>query len=162
MAYNKALIVSEQTLIASEQTLIASDQALIASDQALISLFHSMPFEIREKIQRFTYKTQSRELLAEILDFVSAKAYVQEFTHIVDISNSSLNFNETIESIHDHLWSGLDFIRRKPYKTRLIQTWKYKDEFKGAESAHVNGKKHYKLLELEMSFAVYFWMCVYH
>jgi len=132
------------------------------SDQNLIRLFHSMPFEIREKIQRFTYKTQHPGLLKEIVDFGLEKQYLQYFTMLVDTTNHANGIIETTDIIHERLWTGLNLIRHLYYKNLLLKTWKYKTQFKSADLDHENGEKNFRLLDWETSYAVNFWMCIYH
>ena len=129
---------------------------------SLQQLFHSMPYELREKILCFTYKTQSKELLAEIREFYQSKKHLEDLTIIIDFSNDTAGFIETTDNIHDSLWSGLYFIKNVFYKKALIQNWKYKDIFISTEEEHKNGEKTFNLLSWEHSFSVYFWMCIYH
>uniref|UniRef100_A0A6C0II26 Uncharacterized protein n=1 Tax=viral metagenome TaxID=1070528 RepID=A0A6C0II26_9ZZZZ len=132
------------------------------SDATLIQLLQSVPFEIREKIQRFTYNTQNKPLLKEIADFASAKRYFNELTTLVDTTNSGNGFYETTENIHAQLWPGLDYIRHNPFKKQLLKTWKYKTEFICAERGHADGEIIFRRLDWDTSFAVNFWMCIYH
>jgi hypothetical protein len=129
------------------------------SDLVLMRLFHAVPYEIREKIQRFTYKSQSKPLLTEIQDFHKAKLYLQELTRLIDLP---YGLQETTEGIHERLWTGLNYVREKTYKEALIKNWKYKSELHCAEQQHVNGEKAFRLLDWNASFAVYFWMCIHH
>ena len=128
----------------------------------LQQLFHSMPYEIREKILSFTYKTQSKELLAEIREFCQSKQHLEDLTIIIDSCNDTDGFIETTDNIHDSLWAGLYFIKNVFYKKALIKNWKYKEIFISTEEVHKNGKKNFNLLSWECSFSVFFWMCIYH
>jgi len=142
------------------------------TDATLIQLFHSLPFEIREKIQRFTYKVQSKSLLEEIRERGEVIEYLQKFTILMDTANSAHGFSETTEGIHERLWTGLDLIRNKcnkyrcnkcnKYKCKFINKWKYYSELQSAEETHKNGEKYYERIPWEQSFSVYFWMCFYH
>jgi len=133
---------------------------------SLEELFHSMPYEIKEKILWFTYKTQPKNLMAEIREFTQAKEYLQEFTIIIDNCNHNDSDNdefiETTDNIYDNLWGGLYFIKNTFYKNMLIKDWKYKEIFTHTETAHKNEHKMFRLLNWEQSFSVYFWMCIYH
>lgn len=128
----------------------------------LEQLFHALPFEIKELIQRFTYKTQNEELLKEIREVGGAKYYLQEFTVLVDTANSTEGFHETTDGIYARLDPGLKFLRENSNKELLIKNWKYKVEFQAAEKEHLYGMKTFNLLNWETSFAVSFWMSVYH
>jgi hypothetical protein len=121
-----------------------------------------MPYEIKEKILRLTYKTQSNDLLAEIVEFNQAKEYLQELTLIIDNCNNADGFIETSDNIHDRLWCGLYFIRNACYKDILIKRWKYKYTLESTELAHENEMKVFELLDWKKSFTLYFWMCIYH
>jgi hypothetical protein len=124
--------------------------------------FHALPFELQELIQRFTYKTQNEELLKEIREVGGAKYYLQEFTVLVDTANSTEGFHETTDGIYERLAPGLSFLREKGNKELLIKKWKYKQNFQVTERKHLNGEKTFQLLNWENSFAVCFWMCIYH
>jgi hypothetical protein len=128
----------------------------------LQQLFYSMPYEIREKILSFTYKPQSKELLAEIREYHRAKENLDELTIIIETCNSTDGITETSDNIHERLWGGLYFITNVFYKKALIKNWKYKDTFIYTEEVHKNGEKNFKLMSWEHSFSVYFWMCIYH
>lgn len=128
----------------------------------LEQLFHALPFEIKELIQRFTYKTQNEELLKEIREVGGAKYYLQEFTVLVDTANSTEGFKETTDGIYARLDPCLKFLREKSNKEQLIKNWKYKVEFQAAEREHLYGMKIFNLLNWETSFAVSFWMSLYH
>lgn len=125
-------------------------------------LFHSLPFEIKERIQRFTYKRQNEPLLKDIREVGGAKYYLQELTSLVDTTNSTDGFIETTDNIYERLGPGLNFLRENRHKERLIKNWKYKSDFQAAEKEHLNGEKCFRLLNWENSFALYFWMCIYH
>ena len=129
---------------------------------SLQQLFHSMPYEIKEKILSFTYKPQPKNLMAEMREFYQAKEYLQELTIIIDHCNGTDGFMETTDNIHESLWSGLFFIKNVFYKEALIKDWKYKDILANTERAHEDGLKVFQLLDWEKSFSVYFWMCIYH
>jgi hypothetical protein len=124
--------------------------------------FHSLPVELQELIQRFTYKTQNGELLKEIREVGGAKYYLQEFTVLVDTANSTDGFIETTDGIYARLDPFLNFLREKGNKELLIKNWKYKEDFQFTERKHLNGDKAFQLLNWENSFAVCFWMCIYH
>ena len=128
----------------------------------LEQLFHALPVELQERIQRFTYKTQSEHLLKEIREMGGAKYYVQEFSLLVDTTNSTDGFHETTDGIYERLTPGLNFLRENRHKEWLIKNWKYKSHFQVTECNHLNGEKTFQLLNLEKSFAVCFWMCIYH
>lgn len=130
--------------------------------QTLIVSFHSLPFEIKEKIQRFTYKTQNQALLQAITDITAAKKLLCKLTRRIDLSFSNDELMQTTENIHQQLWSGLNCIINNPNKNLLIHNWKYKTEFNHTISQHANGNKQFKLLNWEASFTLYFWMCIYH
>jgi hypothetical protein len=132
------------------------------SETNLIQLFHSLPIEIREKIQRFTYKIQNSQLLQEIAEFALAKQYLNEFTILVDTANSMNGFNETTDNIRDRLWNGLNLIRNVSYKNLLVKEWKYEKVLQCTERDHKNGEKNFRLLDWETSYVVNFWMCIYH
>jgi hypothetical protein len=128
----------------------------------LEQLFHSMPEEVREKIIRFTYKPQAEELLTEIRDFYQAKEYLQELTIIIDRCNHIDGFIETSHNIHESLCCGLNIIRNSFFRKLLLQNWKYNTCFNCAIITHEYGKKVHNNLTWEQSFALYFWMCIYH
>jgi len=128
----------------------------------LEQLFHGLPFEIKERIQRFTYKTQKEDLLKDIREMGGAKYYLQELTLLVDTTNSTDGFHETTDNIYERLAPGLNFLRENCHKEWLIKNWKYKSDFQVTEKEHLNGGKAFQLLNWENSFAVYFWMCIYH
>lgn len=125
----------------------------------LMQLFHTLPYEIKEIIQRFTYKCQSKSLLNDIKAFHAAKQYLQEFTTLIDNSYSD---HATTDSVKERLWTGLNYIRTKPYKKKLIQNWTYKSEFNSAEQEHTHEEKAFQLMDWTTSFTVYFWMCIHH
>jgi len=124
--------------------------------------FHALPVELQKLIQRFTYKTQNEALLKEIREVGGAKYYLQEFTVLVDTANSTDGFIETTDGIYARLDPCLNFLREKDIKERLIKNWKYKEEFQVTERKHLNGEKTFQLLNWRNSFAVCFWMCIYH
>ena len=125
-------------------------------------LFHTLPDELKEIILRFTYKTQNKQLLAEIQTVAEAKYYLQEFTRMIDTANSSFGFAENSETIFDRLWPGLNFLRENPNTNQLIKKWKYKSSFYSANRDHVNCQQSFRHLIWESSFALHFWMCIYH
>jgi hypothetical protein len=129
---------------------------------SLQELFHSLPYELKEKILSFTYKQQPKNLMAEIREFNQAKEYLQELTLIIDQCNSSYGMIETSDNIYDTLWCGLYFIINACHKDILIKTWKYKNDIKSTELAHANGNKTFRLLDWKKSFALSFWMGIYH
>jgi hypothetical protein len=128
----------------------------------LMQSFHALPFELKELIQRFTYKTQNKHLLKEIREIGGAKYYLQELTALIDTARSIDGFPETTDDIYARLGPGLIFLRENTNKNLLIKNWKYKMDFQVAEKQHLNGEKGFRLLNWEKSFAVYFWMCIYH
>jgi predicted DNA-binding protein YlxM (UPF0122 family) len=132
------------------------------SNTELMQLFHDLPFELKEIIQRFTYKTQNTHLLVEIRELGGAKYYLQELTALVDSANFTDEFQETTDGIYDMLGPGLNMLREYYNKDNLIKNWKYKSDFQVTEREHLNGEKVFQLLNWESSFAVYFWMCIYH
>ena len=125
----------------------------------LIQLFHTLPYEIKEIIQRFTYKCQNKSLLNDIKAFHAAKQYLQEFTTLIDNSYSD---HATTDSVKERLLPGLNYIRAKTYKKTLIKHWKYKSEFNSAEQEHTNEEKAFRLMDWSTSYTVYFWMCIHH
>lgn len=132
------------------------------SNTRLEELFHALPFELKELIQRFTYKTQNKHLLNEIRDIGTVKHYLQELTALVDTANYTDGFQETTDGIYERLWPGLNMLREYYNKDNLIKNWKYKSEFLSTERAHENGEKQFNRLTWKASFAVNFWMCIYH
>jgi hypothetical protein len=132
------------------------------SDENLIQLLHLAPFEIIEKIRRFTYKTQNKLLLIEIKNFAKIKQYLHDFTILIDTAHSINGFIETTENIHERLWSGLNYIRNSPLKEYILKNWKYKLAFKCSECDHTNENINFIRLNWETSFAVSFWMYIYH
>ena len=128
----------------------------------LKQLFHALPVELQEIIQRFTYKTQHKHLLNEIREWGGAKYYLQELTVLIDTANSTNGFAETTDSIRERIGPGLKTLSEYSNKEHLIKNWTYKSDFQFTEREHLNGEKVFRLLNWETSFAVYFWMCVYH
>jgi len=120
-----------------------------------------MPNEIKEKILSFTYKTQPKELLAELMEYGEMKSFLADFAVLVDRSNHSEGFNETTDNIYGLLWPGLNIIRTSRFNKKLLK-WRYAKEFRLAQEEHSNGAKCFRLLNWKISFAVYFWMCIYH
>lgn len=124
-----------------------------------------MPYEIKEKIMGYhiLLKTQPQLLLTEIKEFGKMKEfsqYIANFEVFVDRCNFSNEFIETTDNIYEYLWPGLDTIKNSQYKQ--LNNWKYAGELKLTEIAHSNGEKCFDLLNWEKSFALYFWMCIYH
>ena len=128
----------------------------------LMQSFHALPFELKELIQRFTYKTQNKNLLNEIREIGGAKYYLQELTVLIDTTNYTNGVIETTDNIYERLGPGLIFLRENTNKDLLIKNWKYKMDYQIAEREHLHGEKGFRLLNWETSFAVYFWMCIYH
>jgi hypothetical protein len=128
----------------------------------LKQFFHALPFEMKELIQRFTYKTQNKNLLNEIREVAGAKYYLQELTGLIDTAHFTDGFYETTHGIYERLGPGLNFLRDNRHKEELIKNWKYKLEFQSAQQSHLNDMQIFLLLNWETSFAVYFWMCIYH
>jgi hypothetical protein len=151
------LALGPATLALAPATLAPA--TLAPATLALMQLFHTLPYEIKEIIQRFTYKCQSKSLLSEIKAFHAAKQYLQEFTILIDNYYSD---HATTDSVKERLWTGLNYIREKPYKTKLIQNWKYKSEFNSADKEHADGEKNFRLMDWTTSFTIYFWMCIHH
>ena len=127
---------------------------------SLRQLFHSMPYDIKEKILSFTYKTQPKGLLAEIKEYVEMKLFLNDFAVLVGRCHHHGGVKETTDDIYEFLRPGLAIIQLLPKK--LVKQWRYSSELYHAEESHSNGLKYYTTLNWEASFAVYFWMCVYH
>lgn len=130
-----------------------------------MQLIQSMPYEIKEKIMGYhiLLKTQPQLLLTEIKEFGKMKEfsqYISNFEIFVDRCNFSDDFIETTDNIYEYLWPGLDTIKNSQYKH--LNHWKYAGELKRTEIAHANEEKCFDLLNWEKSFALYFWMCIYH
>ena len=125
-------------------------------------LWRTLPMELQEIIQRFTYKTQNAQLLMEIKKFQVAKQNLCGLTELIDTANTSDGFQETSESIHQRLFPGLDALRTDPNRKALLKTWKYKHSFQGADDYHRHEEKQFTLMPWEQSYAVSFWMGIYH
>ena len=124
--------------------------------------FHALPVELQELIQRFTYKTQNTPLLNDIREWGGAKYYLQELTALIGTAHSTDGFAETTDGIHERIGPGLLTLSEYSNKEQLIKNWKYKTALLSTEGQHLNGEKIFQLLNWETSFAVYFWMCIYH
>ena len=130
------------------------------TDFALIQLFHSMPVEIKEKIQRFTYKKQNKSLLEDIRGLYDAVEYIRVFTEIIDTANATYGMRETTEVIYACLWPGLVQIRNNYIKYKFMPKWKYFTDFTCTAEAHKNGVRTFQVIPWEQSFALYFWLCI--
>ncbi len=121
--------------------MVLNEKMTQPTDFALIQLFHSMPIEIKEKIQRFTYNV---------------------FTEIIDTANATCGMRETTEVIYACLWPGLAQIRNNYIKYKFITKWKYFTDFTCTAEAHKNGVRTFQVIPWEQSFALFFWLCIYH
>lgn len=90
---------------------------------------------------------------------------LDKFTLLIENYNYDNNETITPQSLHKELWGGLSALKNTANKEALLDGWKYSSAFSAAESTHQTKVSHFKKLKTELweqSFALYFWMCIYH
>jgi len=125
---------------------------------AFWQLFYALPSELQDQIRRLSYKTQKIELLQEIVSIGAEKEFLLNFTELVLKANSAHDFQENCATIHAFLGPGLNQMRLNS----PVTSWRFHCEFHCTVKQHTNGQKAFDLMSWEQSFAVYFWMCIYH
>ena len=91
---------------------------------------------------------------------IEPEHYLITLTNIIDNINDEPHI--TPEFLRMKLWPGLNQLRNDPQREDLIMDWKYKSDFLSAEDFHQNEQRIFDQLKMEQSYAMFFYICIYH
>jgi len=90
---------------------------------------------------------------------------LNNLTSLIDNYNYDMMETITPNEMYETLWVGLNQLRNSENKAALLEGWKYSSELSVTESTHETKVSHFKHIKdelWELSFVLYFWMCIYH
>ena len=97
------------------------------------------------------------EILLYIAQFFDN--YLDKTTQLIDSHMCAILTNT--DDIYNTLWNDINKIRMDPDIRIIYNEWKYGSILKSIEESHIISKE-FALLSWHHSFAVAFWMCIYH